>query len=50
MALESVNFSEERANQILTIVQEEEESKIKEEDEIESTSPSEDDYLERYVH
>lgn len=45
MALESVNFSEERANQILTIVQEEEESKIKE-DEINS-SPSEDDYSER---
>lgn len=47
MALESVNYSEERANQILSIVQEEEESKIKEEDEIEITSPSDEDYSER---
>lgn len=47
MALESVNFSEERANQILIIVQEEEESKIKEEVEIDSPTSTEDDYSER---
>lgn len=47
MALESVNYSEDRANQILSIVKEEEESKIKEEDEIDISSPSEEDYSER---
>lgn len=47
MALESVNYSEDRAHQILTIVQEEEESKIKEENEQIVASPSEETYSDR---
>lgn len=47
MALESVNYSEDRANQILTIVQEEEESKIKEEEELDSSTPSDEDFSDR---
>lgn len=49
MALESVNYSVDRASQILKIVQEEEETKIKEEEDNIISSPSEENYSERYV-